>query len=110
MLMTEHRRRIRLCSTHELEPGAMKSVDIDGLPRLAVYRMGNEFFCSEDACTHGGSSLSDEGDLAGYVIECGLHSGKFDIRTGEPCAPPCTEPLRTFPVRRAGDDLYIDFD
>lgn len=86
----------------------MKSVDIDGLPRLAVYRMGNEFFCSEDTCTHGGSSLSDEGDLAGYVVECGLHSGKFDIRTGEPCSLPCTEPLRTFKVSRDRGDLFIE--
>jgi nitrite reductase/ring-hydroxylating ferredoxin subunit len=106
--MVQAKRRLRLCAAGDIESGGMISVDIAEMPRLVVYRIGEEFYCSQDECTHGAASLRDDGDLDGYIIECGLHSGKFDIRTGEPCAPPCTEALRTFPIIRDGGELFIE--
>jgi nitrite reductase/ring-hydroxylating ferredoxin subunit len=106
--MSEPTGRKRVCSVADVESGAMISVNIEGLPRLAVYRVGDEFYCTQDLCTHGAASLSDEGDLNGYIIECTWHDGKFDIRTGVPCALPCTEALRTFPVSIEGGEVYID--
>jgi nitrite reductase/ring-hydroxylating ferredoxin subunit len=108
--MSEPKGRIRLCSAAEVKPGEMLGVDIDGLPKLAVYRVGDEFYCSQDLCTHGAASLSDEGDLDEYIVECTWHNGKFDVRTGKPCALPCTEPLRVFPVTLDGDDVFIDVE
>jgi len=32
-------------------------------------------------------------------VECPLHQGTFDLRTGAPCKAPVTEPVRSFPVR-----------
>jgi p-cumate 2,3-dioxygenase ferredoxin subunit len=52
--------------------------------------------------------LSDEGDLEGYIVECSWHAGKFDIRSGQPCSLPCTEPLRTFPVSIADGEVFIE--
>ena len=106
--MTAPKERLRLCAADAVKPGEMISVELEGLPKLVVYRIGDEFYCSQDACTHGGASLCDEGDLNGYVIECNWHNGKFDIRTGEPCSLPCTEPLRTFKVSRDRGDLFIE--
>jgi p-cumate 2,3-dioxygenase ferredoxin component len=106
--MSEPKGRLRLCAADDIESGEMKNVEIKGLPKLVVYRVGDEFYCSQDLCTHGAASLCDEGDLDGYIIECTWHDGKFDIRTGQPCALPCTEALRTFPVVREGDELFIE--
>lgn len=108
--MTEPKGRIRVCSIDDVKPGEMLGVEIDGLPKLAVFRVGDEFYCSQDLCTHGAASLSDEGDLDGYVIQCTWHDGKFDVRTGEPCALPCTEALRIFAVTLDGGDVFIDVD
>jgi nitrite reductase/ring-hydroxylating ferredoxin subunit len=108
--MTEPKGRIRLCSPGDVKPGEMLGVEIEGLPKLAVFRVGDEYYCTQDHCTHGAASLSDEGDLAGYIIECTWHDGKFDVRTGKPCALPCTEPLRVFPVTLDGDDVFIDVE
>ena len=99
---------MRVCAVADVESGAILGVEIAGLPRLAVYRVGDEFYCSQDLCTHGAASLSDEGDLNDYIIECTWHDGKFDIRTGQPCALPCTEALRTFPVTVEGGEVFID--
>jgi p-cumate 2,3-dioxygenase ferredoxin component len=106
--MTEPKGRIRVCSAGQVEAGGMLGVEIAGLPKLVVYRVGDEYYCSQDLCTHGAASLSDEGDLEGYIIECTWHDGKFDIRDGKPCALPCTEPLRVFPVTVEAGDVFID--
>ena len=106
--MSEPKVRMRVCAVADVESGAILGVEIAGLPRLAVYRVGDEFYCTQDMCTHGAASLSDEGDLNDYIIECTWHDGKFDIRTGQPCALPCTEALRTFPVTVEGGEVFID--
>lgn len=106
--MTEPKGRFRVCGTSDVQSGGMINAEIEGLPKLVIYRVGDEFYCSQDVCTHGAASLCDEGDLDGYVIECTWHDGKFDIRTGAPCALPCTEPLRIFPVSIEGTDVFID--
>lgn len=107
-IMTAINGRFRLCSAGQIQPGEMLGVELPGLPKLVVYRVADEFYCSADLCTHGAASLSDEGDLNGYVVECTWHEGKFDIRDGKPCALPCTVPLRTFPVTLDCGELFID--
>lgn len=76
---------------------------------LAVYRLGEEFYATEDACTHGQASLS-EGVVINGVIECPLHQGRFCIRTGKPRGGPVSVPLRTFPTRQEGDKVFIRID
>jgi nitrite reductase/ring-hydroxylating ferredoxin subunit len=106
--MSEAKTRVRLCAVDDVETGAMLQVSAPGLPSLAVYRVGEEFYCTQDLCTHGSASLSDEGDLQGYIVECSWHEGKFDIRSGQPCALPCTEALKTFPVTVDGGSVFIE--
>lgn len=86
--------RIDLCGTDEVEPGSVIKVEAVGLT-LAVYNVENEYFVTDDICTHGPGSLS-EGYLDGYIVECDFHNGAFDIRTGEVAAPPCMIPLKTY--------------
>lgn len=65
---------------------------------VAVFRLGEELHALADRCTHGMARLSD-----GYVedgcVECPLHQGSFDIRSGEPRCAPATVAVRSFPVR-----------
>jgi naphthalene 1,2-dioxygenase ferredoxin component len=97
---------IRLASVSELkEAGGLLGRSIHGVS-LAVYEVGGTCFVTSDLCTHAQASLS-EGYLEGFLIECPLHQGLFDVRTGEVKGPPCTEPLRTFAVRREGEDLLV---
>lgn len=69
-----------------------------GSQAVAVFRLGEELFALKDLCTHGNARLSD-----GYVedgcVECPLHQGLFDIRSGAPRCAPVTEAVRSFPVR-----------
>ncbi|MCI1013944.1 Rieske 2Fe-2S domain-containing protein [Herbaspirillum sp. C7C2] len=69
-----------------------------GSQAVAMFRLGEEIFALKDLCTHGNAKLSD-----GYVedgcVECPLHQGLFDIRSGAPRCAPVTEAVRSFPVR-----------
>ena len=87
---------IDLIGIDEIEPGGAAQVETGGLV-LAVFRVGDEFYVTDDQCTHGPGSLH-EGCLSGYEIECDFHQGSFDVRTGEVIEPPCTVPLRVYPV------------
>ena len=97
---------IHVASTGEVrEAGGILGRSVCGVP-LAVYEVDGAYFVTSNRCTHGRARLSG-GYLEGYLIECPVHQGLFDIRTGEAKGPPCTEPLPTFPVRHEGDDLSV---
>jgi nitrite reductase/ring-hydroxylating ferredoxin subunit len=41
-------------------------------------------------------------------VECPLHAGRFDIKTGKAQGVPVTEDIKTFPVRVDGDNVYVE--
>ncbi len=79
---------------------------VAGGHQIALFRLGDDVFALLDQCSHGYARLSD-----GYVedgcVECPLHQGLVDIRTGEPRSAPITEPVRSFPARIVGDRVEI---
>ena len=91
-----------------VEPGEFRVVDQDGLSIL-VCNVDGDFYAVENVCSHAQVPLSD-GDLVGCEIECIFHGAIFDVRDGQPLAPPATQPLRTFKLERSGDRLTIHID
>ena len=81
----------------QLEPEGLASAQA-GTIWVALYRAEDSFYATSVMCSHGQASLAD-GYLEGFQIECPLHQGLFDIRTGEAVGPPCTEAIKTYPVR-----------
>lgn len=98
--------RIELCKTDDVPEGGTTKVETNGLS-LAVYNVDGTFYVTDDACTHGPGSLS-EGFLEGEVIECNFHQGCFNVRTGEVTAPPCTEPIKTYPATVENGTVVIE--
>ena len=97
-----------LCKTSDLEPGSVKRIDRQE-GDIAVYNIEGEFYATDDRCTHGLASLSD-GDLIGDEIECTMHFGSFNVKTGEPMAPPCSVAIKTYKVVIRGDDVFAELD
>jgi nitrite reductase/ring-hydroxylating ferredoxin subunit len=101
-------KRIELCSTDAVAPGAALKVETEGLA-LAVFNVGGEFFVTDDLCTHGPGSLS-EGYLEDDVIECNFHNGQFNVRTGEVVSPPCMVPIKTYPAMVVDGKVTIEVE
>jgi naphthalene 1,2-dioxygenase ferredoxin component len=80
-------------------------VEIAGL-HVALYRIGDQFYATGNICTHADAFLSD-GMLDGCEIECPLHGGRFDIRTGEALTSPVEVEIPTYPIRVSGDKLEV---
>jgi len=99
---------IEFCSVNDLSDGGVMVHDI-GEMDIALFRVGDLFFAMNDLCTHGSGSLS-EGYLDGYVIQCDVHDGSFDIRTGEVVSPPCVEPARTYPVTIKNNKVFVEIN
>ena len=99
---------VRVCAQSEIAPETVKAYEV-GDKRLAVYNLGGEFYVTDDECTHASASLAD-GMLEDGIIECSLHFGAFDVKTGAVKAPPCSLALRTYKVVLQGDDVCVDLD
>jgi naphthalene 1,2-dioxygenase system ferredoxin subunit len=65
---------------------------------IALYSVDGEVYATDNICTHGHARLCD-GFLEGSEIECPLHQGRFDVRTGKAMCAPLTDDLRSFPVK-----------
>ena len=74
---------------------------------IALYRLGDEVLATDARCTHGDASL-----CGGFVepdgsIECPLHQGRFDIRSGKALCAPLTEDLAVHEVRLDGGRVWL---
>ena len=98
---------VRLCGREELAPGTARRFDVYGF-RIALVRIGDDFYALGDECSHADYSLS-EGDVWGdeCEIECPKHGSTFSLATGEPATLPATQPVRVYDVKIDGDDVVV---
>ena len=89
----------------DLEPGELMYVEA-GDAFVCLINMDGEIHALDDTCTHEEASLSD-GTIIGDEIECPLHGGAFNIRTGEPAAFPVVVPIEKYDVRIEGDEIQV---
>ena len=73
---------------------------------IAVYLVQGEYFAVDDVCTHEFAYLS-EGYCEAGVIECPLHQARFDVRTGEPLAPPASVCLNRYRTEVQGSVVRV---
>ena len=95
-------------SADELPSDDVIGVVVDGRD-IALYTVGDAVYATDNICTHGQARLC-EGFLEGHEIECPLHQGRFDVRTGQPTCAPVTEAVRCYPVRVDGGRVFLALD
>ena len=86
-----------LIAVADLFPGDATPVQF-GSRALAVYDTRDGITVSLARCTHGAADLCD-GYFNGTHIECPLHQGLFDARTGVAVAAPARVALRMIDTR-----------
>jgi len=97
---------LRLCRADDVAESAPLRAEAGGIV-YAVIKAGSAYFVLADQCTHGPGNLS-EGTVIDGAIECPFHQGRFDLKTGVPTYPPCTEPVRAWTARIVNGDIFID--
>ena len=96
----------RVAAADDVAEGEVVGVTAAG-QQIALYRDKGEFFATSNVCTHQYALLSD-GYFEDGCIECPLHQGSFDVRTGKAQCAPVTEAIKVYPLRVEGDDLLAD--
>lgn len=81
-------------------------VEVDGL-RLGLYSLDGEIHCGGNICTHAFAILTD-GHVVDGCVECPLHQGLFDIRTGKAMGAPVTRDIATYDVKIEDGIVWID--
>lgn len=89
-------RLVTVARTQDVQPGQAIVVEVGDL-RLALARVGNEFYAIDDVCSHDGGPLG-EGQLYGHAIECPRHGARFDVRNGRVLSLPAPTPVDAYPV------------
>ena len=74
---------------------------------LALYRVGDKVYATQELCTHAYVSLVD-GYLEGTTVECPVHQARFDITNGKVLDPPANCDLKTYPVKIENGTIYVE--
>ena len=89
-----------------LEIDSVTGVKAGGVD-VALYNIGGEIYATDNICTHAHALLSD-GWLEGDIIECPLHGGRFEAKTGKGLGAPVPCDVKKFPVRIVDNSVQVD--
>lgn len=96
---------IDACADGDLPEDGTLRVRVNG-EQVCLYNLDGVVFATHDRCTHASASLAD-GFITDGKIECPIHSGLFDIRSGRALTAPCTIDLKVYPVRSASGRVQV---
>jgi 3-phenylpropionate/trans-cinnamate dioxygenase ferredoxin subunit len=100
----------RVCAVTDLADGEARRFDLGKL-RIAVVRLGDDWYAIGDRCTHQDVSLAEGEVLADTCeLECWKHGSRFSLIDGQPHALPATKPVPTYTVKIEGDDVFLEVD
>jgi 3-phenylpropionate/trans-cinnamate dioxygenase ferredoxin subunit len=100
---------VTLCRRDELAPGEARRFDV-GKVRVALVRIGDDFYAIGDRCSHADVSLAEGEVLADELeIECWKHGSTFSLRDGKPQSLPATKPVPVWEVLVEGDEVKVVF-
>ena len=93
--------------------GTADNIEVEDIIRFdhndktfCVYKLEDGFYATDGICTHEAGHLED-GLVMDNEIECPMHQGVFDIKTGEAISPPACDDLKTYPVKVEDNNIYI---
>ena len=97
----------RLCAVDDLAPGEVRRYDVAG-HRIALVRVGDDFYAIGDRCSHANFSLS-EGEVFpdDLEIECWKHGSTFSLTSGQPQSLPATKPVPVYDVKVDDGDVVV---
>jgi nitrite reductase/ring-hydroxylating ferredoxin subunit len=97
---------VKVARCDEIEDQTGKLVEVEG-KRIALFRVGLEFYALDNECTHLGGPLC-EGMIIGDEVSCPWHAARFNLKTGADVAGPTRGSVASYPVRFSGEDVEIE--
>jgi len=105
MMKEEKMSFVRVASTRDVAPGAMKGITADSTEILLVNLAGT-YFAIGNICRHMGCRIS-MGTLSGDVVTCPCHGSQYNVKTGTIVRGPTIEPEPPYEVRVEDDQILV---
>ena len=93
--------------------GTTDNIEVEDIIRFdhndrtfCVYKLEDGFYATDGICTHEAVHLED-GLVMDNEIECPMHQGIFDIKSGKAVSPPACDDLKTYPIKVEENNIYI---
>ena len=100
---------IKTLSVNQIPDEEAVDFDVGNNKKIAIFNVNNNFFATDNLCTHEDASLCD-GYIDGDTVECPLHQGVFKVSTGEVLEPPVTKNLKTYQTKIVDGNIFVDLN
>jgi nitrite reductase/ring-hydroxylating ferredoxin subunit len=98
---------VKVATVGDIASGEMRTIEV-GEEYVLLARIGDEYFALDGFCTHAEGFLAEGYLLEEYCeVECPIHEGAFDLRTGAVTNPPAEEAVVAYTVRIEGDEIIV---
>ena len=101
----ESKEWVTVGAVSKLAPGEMTGVQV-GDREVALYNLDGEIRATDNLCTHAFAYLTD-GWLEDGIVECPLHGGRFEVKSGKGMGPPIPCDIPVHEVRVVGDEIQV---
>ena len=96
---------IFVCNESEIEMDDLKRFDHKD-NTFCIYKIKDGIYATDGLCTHEEFHLED-GLVMHGEIECPMHQGIFDIKSGKAVSEPACVDLKTYETKVEGGKVYI---
>ncbi len=76
---------------------------------IAIFNLSGEYYATHAICTHAYAMLTD-GFIDGDIIECPLHGGCFEIKTGKGLGAPIGRDIKSYQTRVENGEIQILYE
>ncbi len=97
---------IYVCDKSDIDFEDLKRFDYEN-KTFCIYNIKDGFYATDGICTHEDVHLED-GLVTNDEVECPMHQGVFNIKTGAVIQDPPCEELRTYQVKLEEEKIYIN--
>ena len=97
---------VYVCEKNQIDFEDLKRFDHKN-KTYCIYNIKDGFFATDGMCTHEEVHLED-GLVTDDEIECPMHQGIFDIKSGKAKSPPACIDLKTYKVKVENNKIYIN--
>ena len=101
----ENAKWIEVCEESEIDTDDLKRFDYNN-KTFCIYKIEEGFFATDGLCTHEEVHLED-GLVMHGEIECPMHQGIFDIKTGKAVSEPACIDLKIYETKVEDKKIYI---
>ena len=97
-----------VCESNEIDFEDLKRFDYED-KTYCIYHIKDGYFVTDGMCTHEDVHLED-GLIMDNEIECPMHQGVFNIKTGKVIQDPPCDDLKTYDIKVENNKIYIQID